>query len=193
MGDRVNFYVGLWNARIKEAPAGTLPAGTGRFEEGEEGLQFNKEVPKGRTSGTFVKYEERKAKFGGSIPYYTFDRYQLAKNPDAVVYYQVGRAGGTLPPKTKTDSKPCGALPFVVMLDGEFRVGPSGVATARLNHAHIADMAPSVLYAGTLFFGNLSSAGKFEGWNNDSGAYRCDPDKKELAGLPLNKWRNPGE
>ena len=193
MGTRVQFYTRLWNARIRYGSGGTLPTRFDATIEGKWGLT-PREVEPGRTTGTAAAYRSKQAKYGGNIPYYTLDRYELFVHPNTPQYFQLGRAGGTLPKRSTLDSRPVGALAFVVMMDGEFRIAkPMGIGGGgRLNHAHIADMAPQVLYAGTISFGNRSSTGGIlNWWNNDSGAYRCNQALKALAGLPIERYDNP--
>jgi hypothetical protein len=71
-------------------------------------------------------------------------------------------------------------------------IGGGGPLGGRLNHAHIADMATTVLYAGTISFPGIGAVRwRLNFWNNDSGAYRCSPVTAPSAGLPMDRFNNP--
>ena len=183
---KVQYMTNLWEQRIASGSQGTLPMG---FDMSND----RREVPDGRTTGTVARYEQKRAA-AGDIPYYTFDRYSIFQNPNNQVRLLVVRSGGRLDPTIVAT----GALAFVIMNNGEFRVAPplgiggGGGLGGRINHAHIADMATTVIYAGTISFGTLGAArGLLNWWNNDSGAYRCSANTAPSAGLPMDRYDAP--
>src|SRR5262245_54990661 len=140
MPNRVEVMVRTWNARTAIGGTGHLPMEFDLDASLASGV-VETEVQEGRTTGTRSKYGQKKARYGGVVPYYTFDRLILYNQPNqAIVLTALVR--GNLPATIPAQD----ALAFVIMSNGEFRVAPP-LGVTRLNHAHIADMATDVLYA----------------------------------------------
>lgn len=185
MPGRVQVMVRTWNARAAIGGTGHLPMQFDLDASLNSGV-VETEVEAERTSGTRHRYDQKKVRYGGVIPYYTFDRLILYNQPNQpIVLTAVVR--GNLPATIPAQD----ALAFVIMSSGEFRVAPP-LGVTRLNHAHIADMATDVLYAGTIGFGiGGNKRGLLNFWNNDSGAYRCPQNAATVAGLPMERYDAP--
>jgi hypothetical protein len=132
---------------------------------------------------------------GGFFPYWTLNLAQKnsIRSGQAVIAQPGPHNGfGTL--------VPVGPVPFVIMLDGTCRIGPSlrvgaGITT---NHCYISQMAIQVAFAGEMRFGGVlpdneneprAAAGILISWSNDSGGYRCQGNDATRVGLPMNLYR----
>ncbi|MGC1275594.1 MAG: hypothetical protein WBC44_17945 [Planctomycetaceae bacterium] len=186
MPSKVQIMARMWDARIQHGGTGHLPMqfdmnaslASGRVET---------EVLTGRTTGTQARYVTKQLQNGGVIPYYWFDRSIVFNQPNQrieMAAVQQGNAPARVVPSM--------AHAFVIMSNGEFRVAPPMTMTGRFNHAHIADMATDVLYAGTISFGRIGQKkGLLDWWSNDSGAYRCPDSAAAVAGLPMERYNAP--
>lgn len=186
MATRVQILARAWDARIQHGGTGHLPMQFDMNASLASGV-VETEVLAGRTTGTKARYLTKKAQNGGVIPYYTFDRCILFTHPNQqIVMTALVRGNGA------ATVVPTMAHAFVIMSSGEFRVAPPMGVTGRFNHAHIADMATDVLFAGTISFGALGTKrGVMDWWNNDSGAYRCPPNAATVAGMPMERYDTP--
>lgn len=186
MPTKVQLMARMWDARAQIGGTGHLPLQFDMQASLASGL-VETEVENGRTTGTRARYATKQQQLGGVIPYYTFNRHILFSQPNQKIQMTAVRTGNM--PAVVV---PMMAHAFVIMSDGEFRVAPPMGQTGRLNHAHIADMATDVLYAGTISFGSLGTRqGVLDWWNNDSGAYRCPPNAATVAGLPMERYATP--
>ncbi len=94
--------------------------------------------------------------------------------------------------------RPKGIVPFVIMVNGECRIGPTmrrlgvqGLPPTGVNHAFIAQMAHQVAFAGELHFGGagvLGAAGVLQNWSNESGGYRTKSLDARRVGLPIGLY-----
>lgn len=94
--------------------------------------------------------------------------------------------------------KPKGIVPFVIMVNGECRIGPTmrrlgvkGLPPTGVNHAFIAQMAHQVAFAGELHFGGAGvdgTPGVLQAWSNESGGYRTKSLDARRVGLPINLY-----
>ena len=96
--------------------------------------------------------------------------------------------------------QPRGAVPFVIMLDGTCRIGPSlriGMPVTT-NHCYISQGVLQVAFAGEMRFGGVLAdneggasgpSGVLVSWSNDSGGYRCSGNDASRVGLPMNLYR----
>ncbi len=143
------------------------------------------------------RYLEYAAQSGGAFPYWTLDLVQKANILAGQPVTAQPSPGNPFGPQT-----PRGTVPFVIMLDGSCRIGPSlriGMPVTT-NHCYISDMAPQVAFAGEMTFGGIlpdredqvaQPAGVLVSWSNNSGGYRCQGHDARRVGLPMNLYSGP--
>lgn len=148
----------------------------------------------GGAAERLARYLEYAAAHHNVFPYWTLSVADkiLIRNGQPVTA-QVG------PFNTFGPQVPRGAVPFVIMLDGTCRVGPSlriGMPVTT-NHCYISQGALQVAFAGEMRFGGVlrddarqatGPAGVLLSWSNDSGGYRCSGNDATRVGLPMNLY-----
>lgn len=142
-----------------------------------------------------ARYLSYAAANGGTFPYWTLDA--AAK---ALIHLGQSVTAQPGPHNTFGVQTPRGVVPFVVMLDGTLRIGPSlriGMPVTT-NHCYISQGALQVAYAGEMRFGGVMretadeptvAAGVLMSWTNNSGGYRCAGNDAARVGLPMNLYR----
>ncbi|QNI33771.1 hypothetical protein H7849_07590 [Alloacidobacterium dinghuense] len=132
----------------------------------------------------------------GHFPYFLLD--QQAKAAILVGQAATARPGPRNPFRAE---KPKGVVPFVIMINGECRIGPTfrrieirPLPSTGVNHAFIAQMASQVAFAGELKFGGMGegAAGVLISWSNESGGYRSTGNDAYKVGLPMNLFSGRG-
>jgi len=149
----------------------------------------------------FLKYA---MEHHGVFPYWLLmaaDKARLSRGEQVTA-----RAG---PFNTLGNIIPRGAVPFVVMTNGECRIGHPlrQGANVTVNHCYVSQMAGQVAFAGELRFGGVlvdneaealryqqlgrdpRTAGTLLSWSNDSGGYRCLDVDASRVGMPMDLYR----
>ncbi|HEX8451257.1 MAG TPA: hypothetical protein VF647_04115 [Longimicrobium sp.] len=94
--------------------------------------------------------------------------------------------------QSERDLEPVLSVPFVMLQRREVFIGPplriGGTMT--VNHAHLARLASSVIFAGQMTFGRAApNKHVLLEWNADSGGYRSIDTQAPRTGLPMQKYR----
>ena len=146
--------------------------------------------------GTSAGAPERLSKYlqyfthSGHFPYWTLD--VAAKNLIILGNAVTATPG---PQNPFRPEKPKGVVPFVIMMNGTCRIGPTfrrvqirPLPSTGVNHAFIAEMAAQVAFAGEMDFGGIDGgvAGVLKSWSNESGGYRSAGNDAYKVGLPMN-------
>jgi len=148
---------------------------------------------KGTSAGApdrLAKYIRYAQHHGGVFPYW---RLPVAAKATIALGQPVTAVPG--PGNTFAAQQPKGIVPFVIMVNGECRIGPTlrrlgvlGLPPTGVNHAFIAQMAHQVAFAGELHFGGAGvsgAAGVLQAWSNESGGYRTRSVDARRVGLPI--------
>jgi len=151
---------------------------------------------KGTSAGApdrLAKYIRYSQHHGGVFPYWRL----LAADKDPIAK---GRPVDAVPGTGNTFAaqRPKGIVPFVIMVNGECRIGPTlrrlgvtGLPPTGVNHAFIAQMAHQVAFAGELHFGGagvIGVPGVLQAWSNESGGYRTRSLDARRVGLPIGLY-----
>lgn len=153
---------------------------------------------RGTSAGTIdrlYKYVQYFSRFG-RFPYWLLDVQAKARirNGQAVT-------ANPCPGIPYRAEQPKGTVPFVIMINGECRIGPTfrrvairPLPSTGVNHAFIAQMASQVAFAGEMTFGGFGegAAGVLISWSNDSGGYQCVGNDAYKVGLPMNLYHGKG-